>query len=326
MPTSLNFKFLVGAAVSLLPAFAGAIPAAAGEPGNKGSHVYDRPIHLTYALSGGKALKESDSDILAALDQVPGGVTSVNPFLLNVMEPSRYATILRALRERGIAVFVGVGRKPSATGWSIDSPNMRKLAQGLVSYSDSIRVDNLQGFYNREGRAPIQSYIDYLVSIGFRHIMLNPWPVDQGAAVPFKGAESTIIEIALNHNHQTGEVHPAPTNWQAKERRIAMMRACDPSIKILVNYESEPQHRALARLEAEQPGSSIAALEVAAAQCEVNGWYWCPPWTKIYDPLKLQTWSWMAARLGRMNNPTAPLAAPKPNVTDGKAATGKPRN
>lgn len=312
MPRTLHFRFPIVAAIALGRVFAGVAFAAAGEPATKSPGVYDRPIHLTYALSRGKVLQESDEQILAALDQVPGGVTSVNPFLLNVMEPARYTTILNALKARGIAVFVGVGKNPGAAGWGIDSANMRKLAQELVPFSDSIRIDNLEGFYEREGREPIQSYIDYLRSIGFRHIMLNPWPADKGAAIPFKGAESTIIEITLKHNHQTGEVFAAPTNWQAKERRIAMVRALDPSIKILVNYESEPQHRALARLETEKPGSSIAALEVAAAQCETSGWYWCPPWTKIYDPVKLNTWTWMAARLGRMYRIDAPAAAAKP--------------
>jgi len=106
----LVLEFVVCAAVALFPVFTCAAPAASGDTAKKSAHVYDRPIHLTYALSGGKALQESDREIVAALDQVPGGVTSVNPFLLNVKAPSRYATILNALKERGIAVFVGVGK------------------------------------------------------------------------------------------------------------------------------------------------------------------------------------------------------------------------
>jgi hypothetical protein len=295
-------------------------------PGVRSFSVYNRPIHLTYALRGGKVLKQSDGEILAAIDSVPGRVTSVNPFLLNSADPSKHEAILNALKARGIAVFIGVGRLPGHEGWSIDSKNMRDLAKACVAYSDSIRVDNLQGYYDREGREPIQSYIDYLRSIGFKHIMLNPWPVSKGAAVPFTGAESTIIEITLSKfDRKTGQVFPASTNWEAKERRIAMMRAYDPSVKILVNYESEPQHRALAWLESRKAGSSKAALDVAAKQCEHNGWYWCPPWTKIYDPLALGTWKWISARLGTMNANTAPGPASNPGLMDGTDATGRGR-
>lgn len=261
--------------------------------------VYDRHVHMAYALKQGKVLKQSDAELLAALDQVPGGVTSVSPFLLNVDNPAQYKTMLNAMRERGIAVFAGVGRKAGTPEWGYGSQNMRDLAKAYAPFTDSIRIDNTQGWYDVEGRAPIQGYIDYLLGIGFKHIMINPWPVEKGGKiVPFTGVESNFIEVTLKHNHKTGEIYPNADNFKPKADKINALLAAHPATKIIVNYESEPQHRALARMEKEKPGSSLPAMEITAAICEKNGWCWAPPWTKIYDPLALGTWKWIAKRLG----------------------------
>ena len=290
--------------------------------------VYNRPIHISYALRQGKVLKQTDAEILAAIDSVPNGVTCVTPFLLNVDDPSKYAPMLNALRARNIAVFAGVGRSAKAGQWkaeySINSQYMRDLAKKYLAYTDSIRIDNTQGFYDIEGAAPLQAYINYLLNIGFKHIMINPWPVSKGGKpIPFTGIESNFVEITLsNFDRKTGQVFAASTNWQPKEAKLAQMRAFDPRIKILVNYESEPQHRALWYIETHKPGSSLEAMEITAKRCELNDWYWCPPWTKIYDPLALGTWPWIAKRLGTMHLNTAPAPATNPGLEEGTGANG----
>jgi len=290
--------------------------------------VYNRPIHISYALRQGKVLKQTDAEILAAIDSVPNGVTCVTPFLLNVDDPAKYDTILNALKARNIAVFAGIGRSAKPGQWkqeySIDSQYMRDTAKRYLAYTDSIRIDNTQGFYDIEGAKPIQSLLDYLHGIGFKHIMINPWPVSKGGApVPLTGIESNFVEITLhNFDRKTGEVHADPANWMPKEDKLNQMRAFDPKIKILVNYESEPQHRALWYIETHNPGSSLAAMEITAKSCEKNDWYWSPPWTKIYDPLALGTWPWIAKRLGTQHLDTAPAPATNPGLEEGTGANG----
>jgi len=325
LPRILIATLLPALAISVLAQQPAPAPAAADA---RPYSVYNRPIHISYALRQGKVLKQSDEEILAAIDAVPNGVTCVTPFLLNVDDPTKYDTILKALKARNIAVFAGIGRSAKKDQWkqeySIDSQYMRDIAKAYRAYTDSIRIDNTQGFYDIEGAKPIQSLLDYLQSIGFKHIMINPWPVEKGGApVPLTGIESNFVEITLhNFDRKTGEVHADPTNWFPKEDKLNQMRAFDPKIKILVNYESEPQHRALWWMETHKPGSSTEAMEITAKRCEINDWYWCPPWTKIYDPLALGTWKWIANRLGQMHINTAPAPASNPNIQEGTGANG----
>jgi len=72
-------------------------------------------------------------------------------------------------------------------------------------------------------------------------------------------------------------------------------------VKVLINYESAPQHEALSCLERENPLSSRAAMNVTATAIENYTAYdlhWSPPFTTAYDPLKWGTWTWEANRFG----------------------------
>ncbi|GHJ47962.1 hypothetical protein Cs7R123_53040 [Catellatospora sp. TT07R-123] len=44
------------------------------------------------------------------------------------------------------------------------------------------------------------------------------------------------------------------------------------------------------------------SLPKSAAQCQDDtaNLFWCPPFTQIYDPTELNTWTWIANRLGQL--------------------------
>jgi hypothetical protein len=267
-------------------------------------NVYARSIHLVYARSGGKAFgdKYSDDDFLRLFDEIPGGLTSAVPFLLNVPDASRYAPMLNRMREKGIVIVPGIGQKPG--DGPINARKYKDMARNYRPYTDYIRLENTQGYYNAHGAAPIQDLIDYVVSLGFKHVMLNPWPRQKGGGVvPFQNPEldATIYQVLLKHDRRTHKVIPNPQNWYpGNQNKIDEVRKYRPSIQILINYESAPQHRVLAQLEKENPGSSKAAMEITASMIEQGSksLHWSPPFTSNYDPVQLGTWDWMAKRLG----------------------------
>lgn len=270
--------------------------------------VYDRALHFVYAGTGGLSFgsDHTDNDFLNAFDQVPGGVTMLNPFLLNVKNPSKYESMIKAVQAKGIAIFPGVGL--TASGNTLNNANNQAIAAAYRQYTDCIRLENTQGYYdNPDGQADIQGLVDYCVGLGFKHIQLNPWPTTSGNAVvvPFTNPEldSTFQSVHLAFNHSTYVVDSTDSqNWMVNQALITKIQSYRPSINVLVNYESAPQHQALLLLETTDPGSSIPAMDITATQCETspNGLRWCPPFTHIYDPLALGTWDWMANRLGDM--------------------------
>jgi len=154
----------------------------------------------------------------------------------------------------------------------------------------------------------------YCIGLGFTRIMMNPWPkksaANGGGVVSFNypECESAVYQVLLDFDHTTYEVIPDPENWYAgNQTKIDAVRAYKASIglpiKILINYESAPQHLVLKKLELDH-GTSRAAMNVAATQCVASpkDLHWCPPWTPNYDPLDpaIGTWNWIANRLGDM--------------------------
>ena len=167
------------------------------------------------------------------------------------------------------------------------------------------RLENTQGFYdNTNGQADIQNMIDYCVSLGFKHIMLNPWPMSSvGVPVPFTNPEvdADFEQVTLDYDHQTYVIIPDPTNfYPGNQNNIDGLRAYRPSMNFVINYESAPQQQVLTDLEQANPGSSIPYMNITATQIELGppGVYWAVPMTSTYDPILLGTWSWEATRLG----------------------------
>lgn len=269
------------------------------------ANVYDRPLHTVYPLRGGNISgpPPTDDELLAAFDMVHGGLTAAIPFLLNVPDPSKFEPMIHKVQAKGITIIPGVGRRPSQG--PINSQNYKDIARAYRQYTDYIRIENMQGFYDMYGQAPMQDMIDYLTgTLGFQHVMMNPWPLDSnGNVVPFKNPEldSSFNNVMLDFDHHIPyTVHPNPKNWLVNQTYVGKIQAYRPSIKIVVNYESQPQHEALYYMEKSKSGSSTAAMNITANQCEnsPNHLHWCPPFTHIYDPLALGTWPWIAKRLG----------------------------
>jgi hypothetical protein len=270
--------------------------------------VYDRPLHTVYPLRGGNLSgpPPTDDELLAAFDQVPGGITAMIPFLLNVKNPSKYESMIKKVQAKGITIVPGVGGNPR-NGHPINDPIYKNMASAVRPYTDYIRLENLRGFYNYTGgKPPIQDMIDYLTgTLGFKHIMMNPWPSDStGDIVQFTNPEidASFNQVQLDFNHTTYKVIRNPNNWLVNMIAINKILDYRPTCKIVVNYESPGQHGALYHMEKNHPGSSKRAMNFTANQCQndANNLYWAPPFTHIYDPLDLKTWPWIAKRLGQM--------------------------
>lgn len=302
------------AALALPVALFTAAPASAQVPPG----VFSRPLHFVYARTAGKAfqgnsdpaLNHTDAQLLTALDQVPGGVTALVPFMLNVTNVAQYDTFIRAITEtRGIIIVPGVGGDPD-TGERIDSAGYKAMAANAKPYTDYIRLENMQGYLDRGtgGQAAIQSMINYVIGLGYKHVMLNPWPVDMNnQPIPFTNVEldSTIYQVKLKKvNTPQGYCpdHTADaTNWGLPNNNTIVNMMNYRRVKVLINYESAPQHEALTCLEREDPLSSRAAMNITATAIENYTAYdlhWTPPFTTAYDPLKWGTWTWEANRLG----------------------------
>jgi hypothetical protein len=260
--------------------------------------VYDRALHFVYAGSGSLFFPQYSDDYLLeeVFAQVPGGLTMLNPFFLNVKNPGQYASILQKLKDKGISVMPGIGNTADGTN-SLNDPNNLAAADAYINYTDCIRLENTQGYYDTKGADDIQRIIDYCVLKGYKHIELNPWPMAPGNAypIPFQNLQldSTFQQVGNSKGNPTGLVN---------QTLVGKIQAYRPSIGVLVNYESAPQHQALADMEAQAPGSSIALLDLTASQCETssNNLNFAFPFTHVYDPVELGTWDWMASRVGNM--------------------------
>lgn len=263
--------------------------------------VYDRPLDLVYAQQGGQHLPYNDSEYLDLFTQVQPPITSLIPFFLNVADPSKYDSILQSLKGKNIIVVPAVGGPPG--DGDIDQQANKNIARGYSKYSEYIRLENMQGFYDEYGSAGIQSMIDYCVStLGFRHVMLNPWPeMKGGGAVPFSNPEvdATINQVLLDQTDLS-----APTNWYpGNQNKIKAIRAYRPTVSVLINYESPPQQDVLTKIEKANKGASERAMQITLDK--INGQYasehlhWVPPFDQSYNPVALGTWGWIAGKLSQ---------------------------
>ena len=292
------------AAAGVEPAPNAPAPAAMSRPTSAPADVYVRSLHVVYARSGGKAFGNTygDDEFLKFFDEIPGGLTAAVPFLLNVPDASVYAPMLEKVKAKGIIIVPGVGQKPG--DGPLNSARFKAIARNYRPFTDYIRLENTQGYYAADGAAPIQDMIDYVVSLGFKHVMLNPWPRQAGGGVvPFRNPEldATIHQVLLRQDRKARRPVPGAENWYpGNQTRIDEIRQYRPSIQVLINYESAPQHEVLAQMEQDAPQSSVPAMDVTATHIEQGNrhLHWCPPFTTIYDPVKLGTWTWIAKRLG----------------------------
>lgn len=267
--------------------------------------VYDRPLHMVYALPTGKGLPYNDTQFLNHWDKVDPPITAMVPFLLNVKNPSQYESIIDSLANRSIIIVPAVGGSPSDS--DIDTQANYDIASGYKPYSDYIRLENLQGFYEDYGSTGIQNMIDYCVSAGFKHIMMNPWPTDGSNTVPLNCSicDAGFYQVLLDYNHTTYEPILNSSNWYpGNQNKISHVRAYQPGIEILINYESPPQQDVLTTIETNSAGASESAMQITIN--EIEGQYasedlhWCPPMTESYDPIALGTWKWIAGKLSSM--------------------------
>lgn len=266
--------------------------------------VYARPLHIVYANTGGLALPYDEATLLSAFAQVTTGLTAVTPFFLNVADPTRYQSIIAKLQAQQITIIPGVGGDTSQG--PLNSPTYQAMAQAHRAYTSYIRLENAQGFVDTYGAADVQGMVTYLTgTLGYAHVMLNPWPKDKasGAALAFAdgAVDASFNQVQCAFDHTSYQLLPDPTNWLVNLVAINRILAAKPSCAIVVNYESAPEHQVLANLEQAQPGSSIPAMQLTATQCLTSkgALHWCPPFTRIYDPIKLGTWNWMASQLSK---------------------------
>ena len=275
-------------------------------PGLATAAVFDRSLHMVYALAGGKGLPQyTDEQLLNYFDQVKPGVTALVPFLLNVANASQYEPMIKLVQSKGIIIVPGVGKAPSAG--DIDSQVYLNMAKSYKQYTDYVRIENMQGFYTTYGKAGTQNFIDYCVSIGFKHIMMNPWPTTtSGDLVNFTNPEcdSVFNAVSVNQN-STYVLNPDPSNWHVVNGPNIADRAIRPNISILINYESPGPQTILTNMEESNPGSSIAAMNITVndiiGKYKSENLHWAPPMTESYDPIALGTWDWIAATLSRIS-------------------------
>ncbi|KAI1316789.1 hypothetical protein F5Y16DRAFT_163586 [Xylariaceae sp. FL0255] len=260
--------------------------------------VYDRPLDMVYALDDGLGLPQyNDTELLNHFDMVTPAITSMVPFLLNVAQPDKYSSILSQLAKRNITIVPAVGGAP-ADG-DIDLPKYKAIAKGYKPYSDYIRLENMQDFYDMYNATGIQNMIDHCVSLGFEHIMLNPWPqVSGGVPVSFSNEEldATIYQVLLSSGQNSS------TDWYpGNQDKIDGIRKVKPNIEILINYESPPQQDVLTSL---GKTGSENAMEITITEIQnmykAENLHWIPPLDQSYDAIALGTWSWIAEKLSSM--------------------------
>jgi hypothetical protein len=269
--------------------------------------AFDRPIHFVYAREGGKAFgNHTDAELKTAFKQVQKGITAYVPFLLNVTDPSDHADMIKWVQEQGAIIVPGIGQEPENS--QIDDAKFITMARNTVKYTRWIRLENLQGYYDTSGRQPIQHMINVLVDMGYEHIMMNPWPVGGLDKTPVQFdkeqyLDSTIYQVSLK---KTSSGLPDPSGdtnfFPPQGTKISDMFAHKPDIKILINYESAPQHELLTNMERRKTNSSyyegmqITADKIAQRKDDLH---WTPPFTSAYDPLQLKTWNLISARLNK---------------------------
>ena len=307
-----HLGFLACSAAMLLPPIA-STPANADVPPG----VFSRTLHFVYARTSGKAFQgnppgfnHTEDELVAAFHQVPKGVTALVPFFLNVTNVAQYDTFIKRITNtEHIVIVPGVGADPD-DHVALDDQKYKTMADNVYPYTKYIRLENLQGYLERGngGQAAIQRMINYLTTKGFEHIMMNPWPVDANKQpIHFTNdarLDSTIYQVRLAKVSTPQGFCPDhsqdSTNWGLPGGTEITNMLAYKRVKILINYESAPQHEALTCLERQNPGSSKAALNTTATAIEnytAADLHWNPPFTTAYDPVGLGTWAYEAGRL-----------------------------
>ena len=269
---------------------------AASSSGNDAG-VYDRPLDFVYAFEKGQPLKYSDDDFLKYFAQADA--TSLVSFFLNVGDLSKYQPFIDKVEQK----FPDMAIIPAVGGGGQDDLNSEKyqnIAKVYRGFTDYIRIE--VGVNNNLDQ--INGIVDHCVDLGFKHIMMNPWPTAPGGgAVKFSHPEvdSAYIQVLLNEDSNFN-VSPDPENWYpGNQKKIDAIRAILPNADILINYESEPQQAALTKIEQGKKGASTDAMGVTLDQ--INGQFkgknlrWAPPFDKAYDPIASGTWEWIADKL-----------------------------
>lgn len=269
--------------------------------------VFDRSVHMVYALDGGLGIPSiSDSQYLNAFDE--GDVTALVPFFLNVANPASYDNMIKSVQAKNITITPGFGKAPSAG--DIDGAQYKKMALATVKYTKYMRIENMQGFYDEYGSAGLQSFMTYCKSIGYEHIMMNPWPVAKGGGlVDFDCpiCDSAFNAVSVKRSSQF-KLEPSPNNWHVVIGPINAVRAKVPNIPVLINYESPGPQEILANMEKQKKGSSLTAFSTTIG--DITGKYksydlhWAPPLTQSYNSIGLDTWDWIAGELKKIAPPS----------------------
>jgi hypothetical protein len=256
--------------------------------------IYDRSVHFVYGIHDRKTLDNIDRDIQNALNKVTNGVTCLCPFFLNTMDPlsnSNFTNMLSWVSKKGITLVPGVGYP--ARGHTLNNRTNIDMARGYFKLGTHIRLENLSGFYrNPNGEQDVKGFIDRCIQIGFTNIMLNPWPVKNGNLMTFNSDQMKHIDSTFqNVNRNTWELNPNP---------IKKIIGIDPSIPILVNYESpRPQQKIGGMTIKDQEAVFKKTLKNLATFPRSDHLHWAPPFTQSYDPLDpgTDTWDFIARKL-----------------------------
>ena len=273
--------------------------------------VYDRSAHMVYALNDMLGIPSiTDQQFLDAFDEADA--TALVPFFLNVLYPGNYSSMLSSLKERNIIIVPGIGRSPPAG--DLDIPEYKAMAAATIRYTDYMRIENMQGFYDMYGKNGTQNLIDYAVGLGYKHIMMNPWPVaEDGTLVPFLNPEcDSAFNAVTVHRVSQYVLQPNASNWHVQIAPIDQVRAIRPDIPVLINYESPGPQMILTSEETNQTGSSLQAFNITIG--DITGQYksynlhWAPPLTQSYNSIGLGTWDYIASQLKRIS----PMSAPSP--------------
>jgi hypothetical protein len=242
--------------------------------------VYDKPMHITYAISGGKSLTQPDSEIIQAFADMNTGPTLLSPLVLN-NDPSKFHTFITDLQ----ALFPNTkfGMALGKNTWDLtDSTYWDKAvnrAQQFRVYTDCIRIDHFNSITELSGEDKMVDFLNYLNTLGFTNIIINPWYNPQ-TITDWPHIDATWIGI--QHD----------TDWLPKEDRMTSINASWPWVSIMNNYENAPGHLALAAMTvSEQIEKFQLVLDHEASFSIPYGIAF--PWSKNYDPIVQGTLTWM---------------------------------
>lgn len=262
--------------------------------------VFSRSVHMVYALNDKLGIPSiTDQQYLDAFDLA--NATALVPFFLNVDKPQAYDKFIRKVLDKGIIIVPGVGRMPS--DGDMDMPEYLDMVTASKNYTDYIRIENMQGFYDSHGKTGMQNFMDHCRTLGYKHIMMNPWPkASDGSLVSFNCPEcDSAFNSVIAHRKSQYVLDPSPDNWHVQIGPIQQVRKQMPGIEVLINYESPGPQVILSNMEKDKPGSSLDAFNTTigdiTGQYKTYGLHWAPPMTQSYDSIDLKTWPWIARQL-----------------------------